>query len=169
MRNSLYLLSLIVSLSCISCSNYIMLQEKPVTINADAGNALLVIYRSTSYKYNLVVSNYLNNQFIGQTIGKSYFVTRIKPGTYYLIGKSDNFSCRKISVDAGKVYYILQAIYPQEHHFVVKLPDDFMTVEKELTCYSVISDPNTTYPVIKETDLKKTCDQYDKLATALEK
>jgi len=97
--------------------------------------------------------------------GKSYFVTKVKPGSYYLIGKSDEFSCSKISVDAGKVYYILQAIYPQEHHFIPKLPDDFMNSEKDLTYYSIISDPNAEYPAIKETEYKKTCDQYEKLAT----
>lgn len=165
MINFIYLIGIVISVFCISCSNYVMLQEKPVTISADPENAVLVIYRSTSYKFDLIVSNYLNNQFIGQTIGKSYFVTRTKPGTYNLIGNSDNFCCRKISVDAGKVYYILQAIYPKEHQFVMKQFDDFINNEKELTRYSVISDPNTKYPVIKETDLKKTCDLYDNLVS----
>jgi hypothetical protein len=146
-----------------------MLREKPFAINTDSENATLVIYRSTSYKFNLVVSNYLNNQLIGQTVGKSYFVTKAKPGTYYLIAKSDTYCCRKMTVDAGKVYYILQAIYPKEHRFVMKQPDDFMNDEKELACYSLESDPHIPYPVITETEFKKTCDQYEKLVTLSEK
>jgi len=63
MKNFLFLISLIGSLCCISCSSYVVMsKEKPVSINADTQNATLVIYRSTAYKYNLVVSNYLNDR-----------------------------------------------------------------------------------------------------------
>jgi hypothetical protein len=168
MKHFTYLISIVVCFSFISCSStyVVMTKEKPVAIDADSQNATLVIYRSTAYKFNMVVSNYLNDQFIGQTTGKSYFVSSVKPGTYYLIGKSDEFSCRKIAVEAGKVYYILQAIYPEEHYFIPKLPDDFMKDERDLTYFSIVSDPHTVYPALKEEEFKKACEQYDKLATS---
>jgi hypothetical protein len=168
MKHLIHLICIAACLSSISCSStyVVMTKEKPVAIGTDSRNATLVIYRSTAYKFNMVVSNYLNDQFIGQTTGKSYFVSKVTPGTYYLIGKSDEFSCRKISVEAGKIYYILQAIYPEEHYFIPKLPDDFMKDEKDLTCYSIVSDQHVSYPAIKEAEYKKATEQYENLATS---
>jgi hypothetical protein len=73
--------------------------------------ATLVIMRTTSYGYAASVSNYLDGKLIGQTKGKSYFITEIPPGKHSIICKNENMRPHFIDFEAGKVYYLQQAIY----------------------------------------------------------
>lgn len=124
-----------------SCGGFFMLikKEQPNEIQPTEGKATLVIYRGTSFGWAVKIDNFLNEKFIGQTKGKSYFITVADPGQYYLIGASENNSCAKLNLEAGKVYYLLQAIYPgfmfARTGFVGSNPDDFQKDKPDLTFF----------------------------------
>ena len=91
---------------------YMLKKDAKPEIAAPPDKAILVIYRGTSFGFAVKIDNFIDNKFVGQTQGKSYFVTEVEPGEHYVIGASENNSCAKINFEAGKVYYLLQAIYP---------------------------------------------------------
>jgi len=85
-------------------------EEKPSPM-ASPDKATLVIMRTTSYGFAAKVENYLDGKLIGQTKGKCYFFTKIDPGQHLLICKNENMRPHQINFEAGKVYYLQQAIY----------------------------------------------------------
>lgn len=118
------------TLSLFSCSNFYMIkQNHHMEIKADPEKAVLVIYRSTSYGFSSKVDIFLDNKFIGQTKGKCYFTTKSNPGTHYLTMISENKTCAQLTLEAEKVYYILQTIYPGrssiQSSFSESDPDNF--------------------------------------------
>ena len=52
-------------------------------------NAKLVIYRGTSFGFAVKLDNYLDEKFIGQTKGKSFFITTVEPGEHYVIASGE--------------------------------------------------------------------------------
>jgi hypothetical protein len=92
---------------------------------------------------------------------------KVDPGTHYLIGASENNSCARITLEAGKIYYVLQAIYPgamfartgfsgaDPVHFTKELP--------ELNYFSIMTDKGA--PQMDESDYKETCADFDKEAS----
>jgi hypothetical protein len=85
--------------------------EEKISPIAKSDKAVLVIMRTTSFGYAAVLNNYLDGKIIGQTKGKCYFFTDVEPGEHTLIGKGENSRLHKINFEAGKVYYLQQAIY----------------------------------------------------------
>jgi lipoate-protein ligase A len=49
---------------------------------------------------------------IGQTQGKMFFVTEVKPGVHYVISHADNTDTVRLNFEAGKIYLLQQGIYP---------------------------------------------------------
>jgi len=136
-------------------------------IKADPHNATLVIYRSTSFGYGLTINNYLNNTFIGQTKGDSYFITKVAPGTHYIISEYDRNDCMKLTLEAGYVYYIKQGVYPGPilAHAGLSHTDHFSFSKtlKRLTCFSLKHD--SKIPVMSEAKYKKTLKEFEKKST----
>ena len=73
---------------------------------------MLVIIRTTSFGWGSVVDNYLDGKMIGQTQGKMFFITEVKPGVHYVISHADNTDTARLNVEAGKIYLLQQGIYP---------------------------------------------------------
>jgi hypothetical protein len=148
MRVAHTILTALISLFFISCSNDFSMtkQKQKPQIVPDSEKATLVIYRGTSFGYGMTMATYLDNKFVGQTKGASYFITKADPGIRHLTGIAEKNICHQLSLEAGKIYYINQGIYPglllaeskislsNEHHFSKRL--------KNLTFYYNKRDPH---------------------------
>lgn len=86
------------------------MDRKP-SIVAKAGKAVLVIVRTTSFGNRVAIENYLDRKMIGQTKGKSYFITQVNPGQHYVMSHAENWATARIKFEAGKIYFLDQGIY----------------------------------------------------------
>ena len=66
--------------------------------------ATLVIIRDTSFGFAIVFWNYLDGKLIGETKGKTYFVTRVKPGPHYVVVATENAAVAHLNFEPGKIY-----------------------------------------------------------------
>lgn len=142
------LLIIATALFFVSCNNDFSMtrQKQKPPIVPDSEKATLVVYRGTSFGYGLTMATYLDNKFVGQTRGASYFITKAEPGVRNLTGIAEKNIYHQLTLEAGKIYYINQGIYPgmllakskieisNEHHFLNRL--------KNLTFYYNKRDPH---------------------------
>ncbi len=105
-----------------ACGGYHMIakDDKPA-IASKSGKAMLVIIRPTKWGGSVgtitiggghIVTNYLDAKMIGQTHGKSYFITEVKPGTHYIMAQSENIAVARLHFEAGKIYILQQLLFP---------------------------------------------------------
>jgi hypothetical protein len=97
--------------SCAAGTHMIAKEGKP-SISAKSDKAVLVIMRTTSFGWGYVVDNFLDGKMIGQTQGKMFFITDVKPGVHYVISHADNTDTARLNLEAGKIYLLQQGIYP---------------------------------------------------------
>ncbi len=152
-------------LAIASCGGFYMLEsEPPGEIKPQDGKAALVIYRGTSYGAAMRIDNYLDGTFIGQTKGKSYFITPVDPGEHIVLADAENNACAKITFEEGKTYYLLQAIYPgimaARTGFSASNPDKFADDYKSLDYYECCTEGEL--PVIDPEDYAETVADHEK-------
>jgi hypothetical protein len=82
---------------------------KPEVV-ARPGSAALVIIRDTHFGGAIVFWNYLDGKFIGETMGKTYFVTDVPAGPHYVAATSENTGVARLDFKPGKVYFLGQSI-----------------------------------------------------------
>jgi hypothetical protein len=101
-------------LFCMSCGGefYMLKQDSRPEIKPSPDKAKLIILRGTSYGFAVKIDNFIDGKFIGQTQGKSFFVTEVEPGRHYIVAAAENNACARFDFEAGKMYYLLQRIYP---------------------------------------------------------
>lgn len=128
-----------------ACIGYYMLNkdEKPAGYASKSNKATLIVIRATSWKGNMgltigpghVVTNYLDAKMIGQTRGKSYFVTEVKPGPHYVIAQSQNTITVKLNFEPGRIYILSQLLFPGFNRpttgFATMTAEDFMKEIKD--------------------------------------
>ncbi|MBI5580980.1 MAG: hypothetical protein HY895_17655 [Deltaproteobacteria bacterium] len=73
-------------------------------------SALLVIIRDTYFGGAIVFWNYLDRKLIGETMGKSYFVTEVPPGPRYVISSTENTGVARFDFKPQKIYYLGQSV-----------------------------------------------------------
>jgi hypothetical protein len=105
----------ILLMVCISllagCATTQMLKpEQPPALAATSDSALLVIVRDAWMGNAIVFWNYLDGKFIGETMGKTYFVTQVPPGEHYLVGSTENTAVAHFDFQAGKKYFLRQGV-----------------------------------------------------------
>jgi hypothetical protein len=111
-----------------ACGGYHMITRdaKPSDYAVKSQKATLVIIRSTNWSGSVgtitigpghIVTNYLDKKMIGQTRGKSYFVTEVKPGTHYIMAQSQNTAVARLNFETGKVYVLQQLLFPSLNPF----------------------------------------------------
>jgi len=175
MKRTLCLLSLLVcaSISCVGPGhNYVMktMDTKP-EIKPDPNKAVLVVFRSILYGRLYAMNSWADGNFLGQTKGRTYFITKIDPGTHYLFGEGGSVTgndngCVKIDVLANKVYYIWQGTYPGPSGlrtgFSASSPDDF-TKELSSMTYSEL-DESAPKPVFDSELFNNAKAKYEKEA-----
>jgi len=72
--------------------------------------AKLVIIRDTFLGTAIVFWNYLDGKLIGETKGKTYFVTNVKPGPHYVIVTTENTAVAHLNFESGKIYYLREGV-----------------------------------------------------------
>jgi len=107
---ALFVLPLVLG-GCIAKTHMIVHESKPV-IKPKSDKAILVIIRTTAFGGGNVVDNYLDGKMIGQTQGKVFFITEVKPGVHYVMSHADNTDTARLNFAAGKIYLLEQGIYP---------------------------------------------------------
>jgi hypothetical protein len=133
-------------------------------IKANPEKSTLVIYRGTAYGAFVKIENFLDRKFIGQTWGQSYFLAEVDPGRHYIFAVSENVSCARINFEAGKVYYLLQAIYPGGSYartgFTGSDPVSFEKDEKDLAYCTLMNGP--AFPTMQDSVYQKAVSDYEK-------
>lgn len=93
------------------CATTQMLKpEQPPALAPASDSALLVIVRDAWIGSAVVFWNYLDGKFIGETMGKTYFVTQVPPGEHYIVGTSENSAIAHFDFQAGKKYFLRQGV-----------------------------------------------------------
>lgn len=102
----------IVCLALITgCATTQMLKgEQPPAVAAKPDMALLVIVRDSFFGGGIVFWNYLDGKFIGETMGKTYFITDVPPGEHYVVAATENTGIAHLNFEAGKRYFLYQGI-----------------------------------------------------------
>ncbi len=99
---------------------------KPPVPGTKSGKATLIIIRPTNWSGHTgsvtigpghIIPNYLDKKMIGQTRGKSFFVTEVKPGTHYVMAVSQNTAVARLNFEAGKIYILQQLLFPSLNPF----------------------------------------------------
>jgi hypothetical protein len=109
MKKYFILLAFIVLFSgCASTSMIAPARQPNLTPSSD--KATLVIVRDTSLGFAIVFWNYLDGKLIGETKGKSYFVTQINPGQHYIVVATENSAVAQIDFQPGKIYYLREGV-----------------------------------------------------------
>lgn len=153
----------------VSCGGgfYMLTKDTGPEIKSDPDKATIVIYRHVSVGGAIVFNTYLDNMLIGQTKWKSYFIAKTEPGEHVLITSAENNSCAKITVEAGKVYYIntVPTIGVMKARVLTSASDPmkFDEQKKELTFYQL-----STQDADKE-DLSLDKETYDETVADYEK
>jgi hypothetical protein len=111
--------ALVVLLACLSVAAkqkvYMEKSDETPTIAAVEGKAVLVFMRIVSYGAFMATDNYIDNTWIGQTRKKSYYITEVEPGEHYIMCayNGDDIETEKITMEAGKIYFLSQVLYPE--------------------------------------------------------
>ena len=84
--------------------------EQPPELMAAPDASLLVIVRDAFLGGGIVFWNYLDGKFIGETMGKTYFVTRVEPGEHYVVSSTENTGVAHLNFEAGKNYFLRQGV-----------------------------------------------------------
>jgi hypothetical protein len=106
--SALFLMPLVLT-ACGGPKHMITMDVKPA-IAPKPDKAVLVIARTTSIGFAVTIENYLDKKLIGQTKGKSYFMTDVQPGQHYVMGHAENWATARINFEAGKIYFLNQDI-----------------------------------------------------------
>ncbi|HVO64962.1 MAG TPA: hypothetical protein VMT12_00635 [Syntrophales bacterium] len=109
MRRLLILSICLILLSGCAATSMIAPDRKP-DLTPRTDTATLVIIRDTSFGFAIVFWNYLDGKLIGETKGKTYFVTRIKPGPHYVVVATENAAVAHLDFKPGKIYYLREGV-----------------------------------------------------------
>jgi hypothetical protein len=115
MRKFLFLVLLtlpVLLMSCAAGTVHMIEQDVKPPLGIKPGKAVLAIVRTTSFGWAIVIDDYIDGKMIGQTRGKSYFITDVTPGTHYVMAHAENIAAAKIQFEAGRIYFLDQGIYP---------------------------------------------------------
>jgi hypothetical protein len=109
MKRAFLLLMFIVLAS--GCATTQMIKpEKPPELGTISDAALLVIIRDTWFGGGIVFWNYLDGKFIGETMGNTYFVSKVQPGNHYIVSATENTGVAHLNFQAGKYYFLRQGV-----------------------------------------------------------
>jgi len=109
MKKLLVLFSFIILFSGCASTSMIAPERQP-NLTPSADKATLVIIRDTSMGFAIVFWNYLDGKLIGETKGKTYFVTQVSPGLHYVVVTTENSAVAQIDFKPGKIYYLREGV-----------------------------------------------------------
>jgi Protein of unknown function (DUF2846) len=91
-------------------TSHMIAPERKLDPKARPDKATLVIIRDTSFGFAIVFWHYLDGKFIGETKGKSYFVTNVNPGPHYIMVSTENTAVAHFDFKPGKIYYLQEGV-----------------------------------------------------------
>ena len=109
MKKLFVMLLCLAVLSGCATTHMTKLDEAPASISKP-DQATLVIIRETFFGGGVVFWTYLDGKLIGETLGKNYFVTPVKPGQHYVVIATENTSVAHFDFKAGKTYFLGQGV-----------------------------------------------------------
>jgi hypothetical protein len=90
--------------------NHKSVSAPPPNLEAPPDKALIIVVRPAWVGSGVQTKLAANGKWIGTNKGKSYFTFTLEPGEHYLCSKAENRSTLKLSVEAGKTYFVQQKI-----------------------------------------------------------
>jgi hypothetical protein len=137
------------------------------SIKPQEGKSAIVIARTTSFGCAISFETFLDQQMIGVSKGKGYFVkTNIQPGTHYLIAKTESFETAKINFEAEKVYYIQQT--PRMGVWIARVtltPESPENMASEMDSGCSYMEYDNTGETLSEKDFKEAVADYEREVT----
>ncbi len=105
----------VILMACVAlftgCATTQMLKpEQHPELVAKENKALLVILRDTYLGGAIVFWNYLDDRFIGETMGDTYFTTDVEPGQHYVVVETENTCVADLTFEAGKRYFLREGV-----------------------------------------------------------
>jgi Protein of unknown function (DUF2846) len=147
------------------CATTQMLKpEKPPELAAGPNSALLVIVRDAFMGGGIVFWNYLDGKFIGETMGKTYFVTQVPPGEHYVVATSENNGIAHLNFKSGKRYFLREGVAmgiwrARTSGFSPMSADEAQKAVKGCTYLEM--DPGKKFPDMEPALYQKAIDEYN--------
>jgi hypothetical protein len=104
------ILSICILLLSGCATSYMVKRDTPPEITAKSDTATLVIIRDTSFGFAIVFWNYLDGKPIGETKGKSYFMTHVTPEPHYVVVATENTGVAYLDFQPGKIYFLREGV-----------------------------------------------------------
>ncbi len=109
MKRFLLLMVCIALLTGCASTQMLKPEQRPELV-ATSDKALLVIVRDAFLGGGIVFWNYLDGKFIGETMGKTYFIAHVPPGKHYVVSETENTGVAHLDFIAGKQYFLRQGV-----------------------------------------------------------
>jgi Protein of unknown function (DUF2846) len=90
--------------------NHKSVSAPPPNLEAPPDKALVIIVRPAWVGTAVQTKLAADGIWIGANKGKNYFTFTLDPGEHYLCSKAENRSTLKLSVEAGKTYFVQQKV-----------------------------------------------------------
>jgi hypothetical protein len=84
--------------------------DKPFDLTAKSDKALLMIVRDTFFASESVFHNYIDGKLIGDTTGKTWFITDVQPGPHYVVTVGGKSVVALIDFKPGRIYCLRQTV-----------------------------------------------------------
>jgi len=157
---------ILVCLALLSgCATTQMLKpEQPPQLSAKPDAALLVIVRDAFIGNAIVFWNYLDGKFIGETMGKTYFITHVPPGEHYVVVTTENTATAHLNFEAGKRYFLYEGVTmgmwrARTSGFSPMTADD---AQKSIgSCTYLELDPSKPFPDMDPALYQKAIEEYE--------
>lgn len=109
---SLTLAALVLASLAACAPKHMIAQDSRPTVAPKPAVAQLVVIRDGSLCFFLTVDEYLDGKLMGQTHGKSYFVTEVPAGTHYVSARGNSTDTVRMNFEPGRVYFLGVGMYP---------------------------------------------------------
>lgn len=109
MKKSIFIISIIFLFAGCSTTHMTKTDKEPDLIT-ETNKATLIIFRDTYFGGAIVFWNYLDDKLIGETTGKTYFVTSVTPGPHYVVVATENTGVAYFDFKPGKTYFLGEGV-----------------------------------------------------------
>ena len=121
MKKSLRVLAIVLmSIMAIGCATMNTVKEMPAEVDSKvksmqppSGKSLVYVVRPTLLGKPFAGNITANGEFVGTTQGRMYVYAVLTPGEYkFKVTGQDNESEIVVNLEADKIYYVYQSVYP---------------------------------------------------------
>lgn len=109
---ALALFAALAATSAVHAGKYSSEVEPPTRAESRSDTAAVYFLRTTSMGGLIYFWTFADEQFLGVTRSKSYFTAQLPPGEHVLWAKAENVAAVKLTVEAGRTYYVNERVVP---------------------------------------------------------